>query len=133
FPFEPEASEEEIAARQVQMMEAGILGPPGVRAPSTDPEMQRLYFDLIARVANPAAADGTPLVYQWRFTDAPPWHLIIDNGSTRAEAGETPNPTVVIESTWADWIAQGKPDANQLKMLLQRKIRPRGPIRELAR
>ena len=22
-----------------------------------------------------------PLVYQWRFSDADPWHLVIDNGS----------------------------------------------------
>lgn len=133
FPFDPEASEEEIAARQVQMMLGGLLGPPDGPAPSTDPALMRLYFDLITRVADPAAANGSPLVYQWRFSDAPPWHLVIDNGSTRAEPGEAPNPTVTIESTWADWIAQGKPDANQLKMLLQRRIRPRGPVRELAR
>ena len=58
---------------------------------------------------------------------------MIDNGSTRAEPGEAPNPTLTIETSWADWIASGKPDANPLKMLLQRRIRPRGSIRELAR
>ena len=133
FPFDPEASPEEIAARQVKMMEAGILGPPDGRPPSTDPEIQRVYFDLLARVADPGPANGSALVYQWRFTDADPWHLVIDNGSTRAEPGEAPNPTVVIECSWGDWIAQGKPDANKLKFLLQRRIRPRGSIRELAR
>jgi len=133
FPFDPEASPEEIAARQVRMMEAGILGPPDGPPPSTDPEMQRLYFDLITRVADPSAANGSPLVYQWRFTDADPWHLVIDNGSTRAEPGEAPDPTVVIESSWADWIAQGKPDANKLKLLLERRIRPKGSLRELNR
>ena len=40
---------------------------------------------------------------------------------------------MTIETSWADWVASGKPDANQLKMLLQRRIRPRGPIREIAR
>jgi hypothetical protein len=133
FPFDPDASEDEVAKRQVQLMMAGILGPPDGPAPDSSPELQRVYFDLISRVADPSAANGTPLVYQWRFSDADPWHLIIDNGSTRAEPGLAPNPTVVIESTWADWIASGKPDANQLKMLVQRRIRPRGPIRELAR
>jgi hypothetical protein len=133
FPFDPDASEDEVAKRQVQLMMAGILGPPDGPAPDSSPELQRVYFDLISRVADPGAANGTPLVYQWRFSDADPWHLIIDNGSTRAEPGLAPNPTVVIESTWADWIASGKPDANQLKMLVQRRIRPRGPIRELAR
>ncbi len=39
----------------------------------------------------------------------------------------------MIESSWADWVASGKPDANQLKMVLQRRIRPRGGLREIAR
>jgi hypothetical protein len=133
FPFDPEMSEEEVAARQVKLMMGGVLGPPDGPAPDSSPELQRLYFDVISRVADPAAANGTPLVYQWRFSDADPWHLTIDNGSTRAEAGEAPDPDLVIESTWADWVASGKPDANQLKMVLQRRIRPRGSLREMAR
>jgi hypothetical protein len=133
FPFDPAMSEDEVAERQVKLMMAGILGPPDGPRPQSSPELQRLYFDVVSRVADPGAADGSPLVYQWRFSDADPWHLIIDNGSTRAEPGEAPNPTVTIETSWADWVASGKPDANQLKMLLQRRIRPHGPIRELAR
>jgi hypothetical protein len=133
FPFDPDASEDEIAANQVKMMMAGILGPPDGPVPDATPELQRLYFDVISRVANPKAANGTPLVYQWRFNDADPWHLVIDNGSTRAEPGEAPSPNLVIESSWADWVASGKPDANQMKMVLQRRIRPRGKLRELAR
>jgi hypothetical protein len=133
FPFDPDADEREIAERQVKLMMAGILGPPDGPKPDASPELQRLYFDVIQRVANPKAANGSPLVYQWQFSDAEPWHLIIDNGSTRAEPGQAPNPTLTIESSWADWVASGKPDANQLKMLLARRIRPRGPIREIAR
>ena len=134
FPFDPDKSEEEIAADQVKLMLGGIMGPAdGSVAPSTDPELMRLWFEVTARVANPSAANGSPLIYQWKFTDAEPWHMIIDNGSTRAEPGEAPSPTVVIESSWADWIAQGKPDANKLKMLLERRIRPKGSLRELNR
>jgi hypothetical protein len=133
FPFDPDASEEEIAERQVKLMMAGVLGAPDGPTPDSSLEVQRLYFDVIKRVADPAAANGTPLVYQWRFSDAEPWHLVIDNGSTRAEPGEVPDPTVVIETSWADWVASGKPDANQLKMLLQRRVRPRGKLRELVR
>jgi len=133
FPFDPEANEEEVAERQVKLMMGGILGPPGGPPPQATPELQRIYFELISRVADPAPANGTPLVYQWRFTDADPWHLIIDNGSTRAEPGLAPNPTVTVETSWADWVASGKPDTNQLKMLLQRRIRPHGRLRELAR
>ena len=86
-------------------MMAGVLGPPDGPTPEPRPEMQRLYFDVISRVADPSAANGSPLVYQWRFSDADPWHLIIDNGSTRAEPGEAPNPTVTFETSWADWVA----------------------------
>ncbi|HEY8501801.1 MAG TPA: ribonucleotide-diphosphate reductase subunit beta [Solirubrobacterales bacterium] len=133
FPFDPDASEEEIADNQVKMLMAGVVGAPNGKRPESDPETQRLYFEMISRVANPAAANGSPFVLQWRFTDAEPWHLVLDNGSTRAEAGEAPSPNVVIETSWTDWIASAKPDANQLKMMLQRRIRPRGKFRDIAR
>jgi ribonucleotide reductase small subunit len=133
FPFDPDKSETEIAENQVKLMMAGILGPPDGPAPEATPELQSLYFDVISRVADTRAANGSPLVYQWKFSDADPWHLTIDNGSTRAEQGEAPSPNVVFESSWADWVASGKPDANQLKMVMQRRIRPRGSLRELAR
>jgi putative sterol carrier protein len=132
FPFDPEASAEEVAQNQVKLMEAGILGPPEA-VPQADPEMQRLYFDVVKRAANPKAANGSPLVYQWRFTDADPWHVVIDNGSTRAEPGEAPNPTLTLEAKWADFVGMSKPDANPLKMVLTRRIRPHGSIREIAR
>jgi len=133
FPFDPDASEDEVAEKQVRMMMAGVIGAPDGPAPDSSPEIQRLYFDLLTRVADPTVADGSPFVLQWRFSDAEPWHLVLDNGSTRAEPGEAPSPNVVMESSWADWIASGKPDANQLKMILQRRIRPRGKVRDIAR
>jgi hypothetical protein len=133
FPFDPDKSEEEVAANQVQMLMAGVVGAPHGKEPECDPEVQRLYFEMISRVADPSAANGNAFVLQWRFTDAEPWHLILDNGSTRAEAGEAPNPNVTIESSWADWILNGKPDTNRLKMVLQRRLRPRGKIRDIAR
>jgi len=132
FPFDPEKSPEEIAENQVKMMMGGILGPPD-STPQSTPELQRLYFDVIERVVDPTAANGTRLVYQWRFTDADPWHLVIDNGSTRVEPGEAPSPDLTLEASWADFIATGKPDSNPLKMVLQRRLRPRGSLRELAR
>jgi hypothetical protein len=133
FPFDPGASEEEVAERQVKLLLGGVTGQANGGGPESSPEIQRIYFDMVARSANPDAANGSRLVYQWRFTDAEPWHLVIDNGSTRAEPGEAPRADVVVESSWADWIASGKPDANPLKMMLQRRIRPRGSLRELAR
>lgn len=132
FPFDPKKSPEEIAENQVKMMMGGILGPPD-SVPQSTPELQRLYFDVIQRVVDPKAANGSRLVYQWRFTDAEPWHLTIDNGSTRAEPGEAPSPNLTIEASWADFVATGKPDSNPLKMIVTRRLRPRGSLRELAR
>jgi hypothetical protein len=132
FPFDPEKSPEEIAENQVKLMMGGILGPPDA-VPQSTPELQRLYFDVIERVVDPKAANGSRLTYQWRFTDADPWHLVIDNGSTHAEPGEAPSPNLVLEASWADFVATGKPDSNPLKMILQRRLRPRGSLRELAR
>ncbi len=132
FPFDPEMDERQVAENQVKLMMGGILGPPDL-TPQTSPDLQRLYFNVIERVVNPEAANGSKLVYQWRFTDADPWHLVIDNGSTRAEPGEAPSPNLVMEASWADFVATGKPEANPLKMMLQRRLRPRGSVRELAR
>jgi hypothetical protein len=132
FPFDPEMDERLVAERQVKLMMGGILGSPD-SVPQTSPELQRLYFDVVERVVNPKAANGSRLVYQWRFTDAEPWHLVIDNGSTHAEPGEAPNPDLVLEASWGDFIATGRPDSNPLKMVLTRRLRPRGSFRELAR
>jgi hypothetical protein len=40
---------------------------------------------------------------------------------------------VTIEASWADWLATTKPDANPLKLILSRRIRPHGSLRELVR
>jgi hypothetical protein len=133
FPFDPAMSEQEVAERQIKLVMAGIVGQPGAKVPESSPELQSLYFDVVARAADPAATNGSRLVYQWRFSDADPWHLVIDNGSTRAEPGEAPNPDLTLESSWADWVNSSGPNANPLRAMLTRKIKPRGSVRELAR
>jgi len=132
FPFDPEASAEDVAANQVKLMMGGILGPPDAQ-PEATPELQKIYFEVVKRAANPKAANGSALTYQWRFTDAEPWHVVIDNGSTRAEPGEAPNPTVTLEASWKDFVGMSKPEASPVRMILTRKVRPRGKIREIAR
>jgi hypothetical protein len=133
FPFDHDMAEDEIAVNQLKMLEAGIVGEPGRVETKSSPELQRMFFEITARSANPKAANGSPLVYQWRFADADPWHLVIDNGSTRAEPGEAPSPTVTFETTWGDWVNATKPGQSPMKAMMQRKIRPRGKVRELAR
>ena len=73
------------------------------------------------------------MTIQWRFTDAAPWHLTIDNGATRSEQGEAPDPDVTLESSWGDWINVTTHGGDPRKAMLQRKIRPRGSLRQLWR
>jgi hypothetical protein len=115
------------------MLMAGVIGEPGLKKPESSPELQRLFFDVVARSADPSVANGRPLVYQWRFSDADPWHLVVDNGSTRAEPGEVPNAAVTFETTWGEWVTSTRPGASPVKSILRGRIRPRGSIRELLR
>jgi ribonucleotide reductase beta subunit family protein with ferritin-like domain len=133
FPFDAETSEEEIAANQVKLLWNGVVGEPGRVEPKSSPELQRLFFEIIARSADTGVANGTPLTYQWRFSDAEPWHIVVANGSTRAEAGEAPHADVTLETSWAEWVLATRPGTSPLKSMLRGKIRPRGSLREVMR
>jgi hypothetical protein len=133
FPFDAETSEEEIAANQIKLLWNGVVGEPGRVQPRSSPELQRLFFEIIARSADTGVANGTPLTYQWRFSDAEPWHIVVANGSTRAEAGEAPSADVTLETSWAEWVLATRPGTSPLKSMLRRKIRPRGNLREVMR
>jgi 1,2-phenylacetyl-CoA epoxidase catalytic subunit len=130
LPVDPELTAEEVAMRQMKLLEAGVMGEPNGR-PDSSPEIQALHFDMIARVARPEAVNGTPMTIQWRFDDAEPWHLRIDDGSTAAEPGVAPSADVTIETNWQDWIEMSTKDADPRKLLLRRRLRPRGSLRNL--
>lgn len=132
LPVDPELSPEQIAERQIKLMQAGVMGEPNGR-PDSSPEIQRLYFDIIAHAARAEAVNGQPMTIQWKFSDAPPWHLRINNGSTAAAQGEAPNPDLTLETSWGDWIEVSMRGENPGKMLLRRRLRPRGSLRQLAR
>ena len=72
------------------------------------------------------------MTIQWRFDDAEPWHVRIDNGSTAAEPGLAPRrrPDDRVELAGLDRdLDQGRGPAKRL--LLRRRIRPRGSLRNL--
>ena len=134
FPFDPDASEREIAENQVKLMMAGILGPPdgpsagrlaGDAAPLLRRDQPRRRPEGRQRLAA-----GLPVALHRRRPLAPDHRQRLDPG--RAGRGAA-DPTLVLEASWSDFVATGKPDANPLKMLLQRRMRPRGSIREIAR
>ena len=132
LPLDPELSEAETAVGQIRLLRAGVLGEPNGR-PDSDPEVQRLYFEIIARTARTEVLGGEPMTIQWRFADAEPWFLRIDNGSTAAELGLSNAPDLTLETSWKDWVAVSTGDESARRALLQRRIRPRGSLRNLVR
>lgn len=132
-PLDFDAEPLERAASVIKMAQAGVIGEPG-QDPDSSPEIQRLYFESVRRAINPSAINGHgPFTVQWRFSDAQPWHLTVDNGSTRAEAGELTDPDVTLEAGWRDFIEVGKGALRPPVALLQRRLRLHGGPRDLYR
>jgi ribonucleotide reductase beta subunit family protein with ferritin-like domain len=131
YPFDPESSHKERAQNQIKLLKAGVLGEPGLQVEAT-PEVQDIYFDVIARSARADAVDRQTKI-QWRFSDAEPYHVVIDNGSTQAERGIAPDADLTLETSWADWIDISMHGESPAKAMLRRKLRPRGSLRQLAR
>ena len=132
FPVDPDLDPKEVARRQIKLMKAGVMGEPNGR-PDSSPEIQELYFDIVSRSARTEAAGPRPLTIQWRFSDAAPWHLRIDNGSTAAGPGEARDADITVETSWADWIGVSIGAEDPRRLLLRRRIRPRGSLRDLRR
>jgi hypothetical protein len=131
YPFDPEMPHETRAQRQITLLKAGVLGEP-VGEPQHSPEVQAILFDVIARSAQSDAVDK-PTTIQWRFSDAEPWHVRIDNGSTSAVAGLAPDADLTLDTDWATWIGISMRGDHPAKAMLRRRLRPRGSLRELRR
>ena len=132
YPVDRSVPHDERARIQIKLLKAGILGEPNAR-PASDPEVQRLFFESMSRSANSGAINGAGLVAQWRFSDADPWHLVIDNGSTRAEPGEAADPDITLETSWPEWIGISMHGRSALRSVLGRRLRPHGSPAALRR
>src|SRR3954453_14681087 len=132
YPFDMSLPHEERAKRAIVLMRAGVAGEP-VPNPDSSPEVQELLFDVIARSANKDAVNGTPTVIQWRFEDADPWYLRIDNGNSEAVHGEATDPDLTLETSWRHWIDMSIRGADPRRAMLRRKLRPHGSLRTLWR
>jgi putative sterol carrier protein len=130
YPVNRSLTHEERAGQQIALLKAGVLGEPNGR-PDSSPETQRIYFEIMSRSSNAEGADGRPYVFQFRFSDADPWHLVVENGSTRAEPGDAPHPDLTFETDWEQWIEVSMRGENPLRAMLRRRLRPRGSLRGL--
>lgn len=133
FPLPVDKSPRERAERGVTLLEAGFLGEPDVPA-KADPAAMDLVFDQMARLADPSAVTpGT--VLSWRFVDAPALdrHLRFAADGVVAGRGEAPDASLTLTATLQDFVdlTAGRVDARRL--LVRRRLRPRGDLRLLLR
>jgi 1,2-phenylacetyl-CoA epoxidase catalytic subunit len=132
YPFDLQMPQEERARRAITLMRAGVAGEP-VTDPDSSPEVQALVFDVIARSAHKDAVNGTPMTIQWRFEDAEPWYVRIDNGNSEAAQGLATSPDLTLDTSWRDWIALSTQGGDPRRAMLRRKLRPHGSLRALWR
>ncbi len=130
YPFDLSLPHIERAQRAITLMRAGVAGEP-VPNPDSSPEVQSLLFEMIARSAQAEAVNGHPVTIQWRFEDADPWYLRIDNGSSQAAHGLAPSPDLTLETSWRDFIDLSIRGGDPRRAMMRRKLRPRGSVRTL--
>ena len=91
-----------------------------------------LLFDSIKRTARTDLAPAAMTV-QWDFTDAEPWYVRIDNGSSSAEQGRYDSPDVTLRCRFDDWVDVVAARENPRKQVLRGKLRLKGGVRSLYR
>jgi putative sterol carrier protein len=131
YPFDPEMPHEQRAERQIKLLKAGVLGEPN-GTPEVNPEVEEILFDVVARSARTDAVDR-PVTIQWKFKDAEPWHVRIDNGSTSSAPGLADDPDVTLRTSWADWVDISIRGKDARRAMLRGKLRPSGSLRQLTR
>jgi ribonucleotide reductase beta subunit family protein with ferritin-like domain len=122
----------ERVRRSLELVRGNVIGEKAAPA-STDPQLVGWMFDNMAVAVDHRQTPAGPLTVQWDFTDIDPWHIVVDNGSSRAVRGPAPRPDVRLGCTWEDWTAVVAGHADPRRLMLRRRIRPRGNLRALAR
>ena len=130
WPFDHSLPVEEIAARQVKLLLAGVSGEPNP-SPGSSSDVQQILFDLTARSSNASASGPSRFTVQWQFRDADPWHLVTENGKTRSVRGTSPNPDLTLRTTWPEWVSIAMDRTNPLKSIAGRRLFPKGSPRAL--
>ena len=131
-PIPIDMTSRERAERAIALIRAGIFGEK-TGPPDKDPATVGLLFDFMSRVVDTSAAPNGGVKLQWEFTDTEPWHIVVDNGSTRAVQGRLEDPDVTFRARFEDWadIVAGREDPRLAMAKL--KLRPRGNLRVLMR
>ena len=131
LPIPLELDQRARAEHAIKLLEAGYAGEKN-GPPARDHESMALLFDAITRSARTDLAPGA-MTIQWDFSDAEPWFVRIDNGSTSAESGKHGSPDVTLRCRFDDWVDVVAAREDPRKQMLKRRIRPRGSLRSLYR
>jgi putative sterol carrier protein len=78
-------------------------------------------------------APSEPLVMQWEFADAEPWHLRIANGSTAAAAGRAADTDIELRCRFEDWVDVVAGRLDPRRAVATGRLRPHGTPRALWR
>jgi len=130
YPYELPV--EERATRTLAMLRAGYLGEKNGGA-ARDPQSMALLFDSMRRAVDPRTAPQGPMTLQWEFPDAEPWHLRLDNGSTRVAAGRVPDADVELQARFEDWVDVVAGRLDPKRAVATRRLRLKGSPRALWR
>jgi putative sterol carrier protein len=132
LPIPSELGPREQAVRAIRLARAGVLGEKN-GPPASDPETMALVFEAVRNSIDHRHTPDAAVTIQWLFSDAPPWRLYIDNGSTSVASERAVHPDLTFKCRWEDWVdlAMGRSDPR--KALLTQKLKPRGSMRLLLR
>jgi hypothetical protein len=121
---------EERADRGRVLLQSNLVGPD--RPASRDPYATEVMFDSIARAADVhVVPSGT--VIEWAFTDAEPWQLSFDAGKCSAGRGTPRNASLKLVVSFDDWADIFAKRVDARKLLLTRRLRPKGNLRLFAK
>jgi ribonucleotide reductase beta subunit family protein with ferritin-like domain/putative sterol carrier protein len=131
-PIPLDLTPRERSERAIALLQRGVLGEKK-GPPQKDPETVELLFDVIKRSIDTDAVQNGGTSIQWDFKDAEPWHIVIDNGSTRAEKGRLENADLVLRSRFEDWVDIVALRSDPRLAIATGKLRPKGSLRNLWR
>jgi ribonucleotide reductase beta subunit family protein with ferritin-like domain len=120
----------ERADRALTLLRAGYLGAPNGRV-VPNAEATAMMFDSLRRQLDTSIAPGATI--QWEFTDAEPWHLRVDNGSSAALPGRVEDPDLKFTCRFETWLDLAAGRIDPWRAVATGKIRPRGKVRLLVR
>jgi hypothetical protein len=129
FPLAMDISPRERAKRGRRLLRGNFIGPGG--PVDHDPELIALFFETMVRQADGSRVrPGTTI--EWRFTDADPWHVTL-GGTSAAHQAQAPSADLRLRVSLQDWVDLTAGRADPRRLLLTRRLRPKGDLRLLAK